>query len=302
MIRVLGLGDNVVDKYITLGLMFPGGQGMNFPVNAKILESSDISDDMVPPLVVEAGFIGVMGTDAAGDHIRATLTDFGVEYSHCPILEGESGKANIELIDGDRHFSGSNKGGIHRICPLRLTDDDLLYIKTFDIVHTSNNSYFDPEIPRLASAGIPVSYDFSDTYDEKRLNDICPHVQFGFFSCSGKTEEEIMVLLKRAHELGCTNCIATRGSEGPIYYNGHDCIHGVVNAIEPLDTLGAGDAFATGFLVSIIHRAKAEGWDDIVDGRLLPAELITASMAKGAELSLIACQTHGAFGHGAPIA
>lgn len=302
MIRVLGLGDNVVDKYINLGLMFPGGQGLNFPVNAKILEKSSISDGMEPPLAVEAAFMGVMGTDAAGDHIRKTLKQMDIDISRCPIVPGESGQANIELIDGDRRFSGSNRGGVHRTHPLRLSDDDLLYIKTFDIVHTSNNSYFDSEIPLLATVGIPVSYDFSVTYDEERLNNICPYIQFGFFSCSNMDEEEILNLLRRANGLGCTNAIATRGSEGPIYFNGYDCLHGVVDAIQPLDTLGAGDAFATGFLVSITHRAKAEGWDDIVNGRRLPAELVSHAMAIGAQLSLLACKTHGAFGHGVPIA
>ena len=34
--RVIGIGDNVCDKYEHLKMMFPGGQAMNFAVYAKI--------------------------------------------------------------------------------------------------------------------------------------------------------------------------------------------------------------------------------------------------------------------------
>lgn len=30
--KVLGLGDNVVDKYENLGIMYPGGNSLNFAV------------------------------------------------------------------------------------------------------------------------------------------------------------------------------------------------------------------------------------------------------------------------------
>ena len=45
--------------------------------------------------------------------------------------------------------------------PLNLDVEDLEYIKTFDHVHTTNNSYFDEQLPKLAEQGISVSYDFS---------------------------------------------------------------------------------------------------------------------------------------------
>ena len=35
--KVIGLGDNVVDKYEHLRLMFPGGNALNFAVFAKKL-------------------------------------------------------------------------------------------------------------------------------------------------------------------------------------------------------------------------------------------------------------------------
>ena len=45
--KVIGIGDNVCDKYIHLNTMFPGGQALNFAVYAKmqippIWEHSDV--------------------------------------------------------------------------------------------------------------------------------------------------------------------------------------------------------------------------------------------------------------------
>lgn len=38
MIKVLGLGDNVVDKYMHIHTMYPGGNALNIAVTAQIME------------------------------------------------------------------------------------------------------------------------------------------------------------------------------------------------------------------------------------------------------------------------
>ena len=52
MLRVLGLGDNVVDKYMHIRTMYPGGNALNFAVYAKMFG-------------IEAGYLGVFGDDEA---------------------------------------------------------------------------------------------------------------------------------------------------------------------------------------------------------------------------------------------
>ncbi len=37
-ISVLGIGDNVVDKYLHSGIMYPGGNALNFAVYAKLAD------------------------------------------------------------------------------------------------------------------------------------------------------------------------------------------------------------------------------------------------------------------------
>ena len=115
--RVIGIGDNVCDKYEHLRLMFPGGQAANFAVYAGMLGA-------------ESAYMGVFGRDEVAEHVIATLDELQVEHSRCRQYEGENGYARVTLVDGDRVFLGSNKGGVLKENPLNLDVEDLEYIKT----------------------------------------------------------------------------------------------------------------------------------------------------------------------------
>ena len=70
MIKVLGLGDNVVDKYMHIKTMYPGGNALNIAVLAKLSG-------------IEAGYFGVFGDDEAAKHVYKTTADMGIDVSHC---------------------------------------------------------------------------------------------------------------------------------------------------------------------------------------------------------------------------
>lgn len=287
-LKLIGIGDNVVDKYLHLGQMFPGGQALNFAVFAKKMGET-------------SAYMGVFGDDKAAGHIISALGEIGVDLSRCRHVRGENGYAKVDLIDGDRKFIGSNKGGVSREFPLRLDEEDLNYIKGFDLIHTSNNSFIDPELPKLASCGVPVSYDFSNTFGEERLDAVCPYIRFAFLSCAGMTKSDIEALLKTVYQKGCDNVVATMGAEGSVYYDGLRFYRFPSIPTIPVDTLGAGDAFATGCLVSIMRYAKKRGWDDLSSRRFLPAGLTSESLHVGAQMAKKACSNYGAFGYGIEI-
>ena len=80
--RVIGIGDNVCDKYEHLRLMFPGGQAANFAVYAGMLGA-------------ESAYMGVFGRDEVAEHVIATLDELQVEHSRCRQYEGENGYARV---------------------------------------------------------------------------------------------------------------------------------------------------------------------------------------------------------------
>lgn len=128
MVRVLGIGDNVCDVYLHKGLMYPGGQALNFAVYAKLLGAN-------------SEYLGVFGQDAIAEHIQSTLNQKGVSWSRCRHYPGENGFARVTIVEGDRVFMGSNKGGVLQGHFLELIEEDLAYIKQFSVVHTTNNAF-----------------------------------------------------------------------------------------------------------------------------------------------------------------
>ena len=184
--RIIGIGDNVCDKYRTISTMFPGGQALNVAVYCRLQGCF-------------SAYMGVFGTDRVGNHIKETLTAVGVEFSRCRTYEGENGYAVVDLIDGDRSFVSSNKGGVLREHPLRLTASDLSYIDSFEVVHTSNNSYFDDQLPLLKPLVPLVSYDFSRSWEDiERRQVFCP----------------VRILMRTAYA-PCWNRYTRRGAGSP---------------------------------------------------------------------------------------
>lgn len=95
-------------------------------------------------------------------------------------------------MDGDREFIMSNKGGIVNEHPLELTKEDLDYIRTFKLIHTSCNGHLDGELHKLREAGVPISYDMSGRWNQEYyIETIGPQVDIAFASCGDTSEEEI---------------------------------------------------------------------------------------------------------------
>lgn len=283
--NVLGIGDNVCDKYRHLGKMFPGGQALNIAVYAR--KSGHI-----------AGYLGVFGKDDVGNHVKKVLKDFQIDISHCREYEGENGYALIDLIDGDRVFIMSNKGGVLREHPIALSNDDLKYIMSFDWVHTSNNSYIDNELPKLAEAANFLSYDFSTDYTDFIKNEyVCRYVDAAFISCTNMELNEIKKLLKQMNDWGCPLLIATRGIKGVLLFDGSRFFEQRPALVKAVDTLGAGDSFTAGFLLSYLE-SKNKNRMNINEGYSAGIE---AALESGAYMSAQTCLIYGAFGCGTDL-
>lgn len=267
--RVIGIGDNVCDKYYPARMMYPGGQAMNFSVYAKLLGA-------------DSAYMGVFGRDAVADHVIRTLDELEVDHSRCRQYDGENGYAKVRLVDGDREFIMSNRGGIVNEHPLELDEEDISYIKTFKLVHTSNNGHFDSQLAKVKAAGVPISYDFSGRWNQSYyMEEVAPFVDYGFASCGNASEEEIEALCRTLVSKGCRLVVATRGSRGSLIYDGKQFYTQVPKLVDAIDTLGAGDSFAAAFLLSLLETGD-----------------IGTAMEAGAEFAAKTCMVNGAFGHG----
>lgn len=275
--RIVGIGIAVVDIYRHHKRMYPGGNEYNVAYHAK-LQGAD------------AAFMGVFADDKAGEILEQTLNNAGIDTSHSHHEKGSSGYAIVDLVEGDRVFACWNRQGVTDLYPFTFTEEEIEYIKTFDIASLSKNSRVTYEkFERLADAGVVMSYDFNDNFTEEDIERISPCVRIGFFSSSHLEEEEIKRLLKRCVERGCGLAVGTRGEKASIAYDGKDYYYHDIVRVKAKDTMGAGDSFISAFLTNYLSAEADEPFaaeDKITDLLRRAAEYAAGVVVKDGALGI----------------
>lgn len=280
MIKIVGAGDNVVDMYLHKNIMYPGGNAVNVAVYAGMLGA-------------EAAYLGIYGTDRAGKHIREVLDRKGIDQSRCRTVEGENGFSAVDLIDGDRTYIGGNDGGVSKTSPLRFDAADLEYLSQYDLIHTSCYSHIVPELPKLRSLGPLVSFDFSNRFTKEYSELVCPFVDIALVSCGSMHDDEIARIIETAHAAGCRAVLTSMGRRGAWLSIGGRLYAQPAGKEKAIDTLGAGDAFFTGFIISYLKAVKSGKADD--------PGVIRKCLEKAAGFATEICMWDGAFGFGINI-
>lgn len=283
--RVLGFGDNIVDRFVDRGIDYPGGNSVNVAVYARRLG-------------VEAAYLGVFGDDELGPFLREAIAAQDVALDRCVVRPGESGLSHLRVEDGERVFLGWNGGGVTVREPLTLDAGLLAYAASFDLVHSSVYSQSESELPKLAGAGTLVSFDLSSE-DEFRtpryLDRVCPHADLVLLSCSDLDPDATRALLEDVVRRGARLALATRSVAGAIAHDGQVTAEAPALPVRaPVDTMGCGDAFLAGFAVSLLRAGWSTG---VRPGR----PLVERALHDGAAAAHEQCHVEGAFGHGRPV-
>lgn len=271
--RMIAVGDNVVDCYLDQGIYYPGGNAVNVAVGCKRLG------------IEEVAYMGVLGDDREADHLTWALEQEDISWDRCRRVYAPSGHPGVRLVDGDRVFVGGPKDTAQHIVRIRLMPDDLAYIGTFDICHTSCYSSIEFELESIKER-CDISYDFSSDHQSPAyLARVCPHVRFAFFSGAHLTDAQLNQLIDQAHGYGTEIVGITLGGRGALFSkDGIRYAQGIKRIDHVVDTMGAGDRFIAGFLTRTMRGdAMADALDFAAD-----------SAAK-------ACLEPGGFGYGHPF-
>lgn len=287
-VKVLGFGDNVIDRFIDRRIDYPGGNCVNFAVFAH-------------ELGIDAAYMGAFGSDGSGDFLRSELAAIGLDVSHSVVRDGETGIAMVEVVDGDRVFRGGNEGGVSVREPILLTREDLRYVEGFDLVHSSVYSASETQIPLLAGIEVLVTYDFSSEdhfRSSEYLDPLAPHLDLALLSCSDLSEAETAALLRSVVAKGAGLALGTRGADGSLLFDGSE-LHRVdavplVGDRPIADTMGCGDALLAAVVASLLES----GWRK---GVAPSPDAIDAALSAGSSFAAEQCFIDGAFGHGRPI-
>ncbi|POP45601.1 ribokinase [Superficieibacter electus] len=272
--NVIGIGDNVVDKYAHTRTMYPGGNALNFSVYAKMLGH-------------RADYLGIFGNDSAAQHVISVVDELGINRPYCLQVEGENGCAQLKIEHGERIFLGSNAGGIRKTTSMDFIFEHKDYLHEFALIHSGCYSYIEDQLPALHQLGIPLSYDFSDDFVLEQALPLCRYVDFAFFSCAEYSPEQTQDIMMQASKAGSGIVCATRGSEGALLYDGKQWYHQRPQYVVPVDTMGAGDAFITAFVCHYLATTHRQA-----------DEALVQSLQYAADFSAQICLKEGAFGYG----
>jgi len=282
--RVLGFGDNIVDRFVDRRVLYPGGNCVNVAVYARRLGA-------------DADYLGAFGSDSHARLIQDALVAEGVGIGRCVTRDGDSGITDITVNGGDRVFGGWNGGGVSTTDPVHLAGDLLDYAAGFDLVHSSVYSGSEGCLPLLREHSPLISFDLSSEAAYRHpsyLDRVCPHLDLALISASHLSPDDTRVLLADIVDRGAGLALATRGTAGAVLYTGKEFIEAdavTVPAEHMIDTMGCGDAYLSAFVMAML----ASGWSRTVTPG---ADAVRLSLEAAAVFAAQQCTVEGAFGHG----
>jgi fructoselysine 6-kinase len=256
---VAAIGDNTIDMYVGHdSYSFVGGNAVNVAVQ-------------ITRLGRPAWYFGAVGPDAAGQQVRNALVASGVDTWGLVQVPGRTSTSRIRVDHaGVRHFESEDFG----VSDGYLPDAEALERATgCGAVHIGLMPGADPVRQFLASRGVLVSQDCGVTIrpDGYRWMGIA----FCSQESAGLPAESIA---QDAIDGGATLAVVTCGEEGSLAFDGRTVWQASAVQVDVVDTTGAGDAYAAGFL-----HARLAGAD------------VDQAMSTAAEHAAQACTHFGAW-------
>ena len=289
MSRILTIGDCGVDLYPEEGYGYVGGMAFNVACQAANFGS-------------QAAYLGVLGTGPYSKITQDYAKSIGVDLSHCPVEEGECLYVIVKVVNGERHFSAGNRGGVQRLFPLQFKEGDIEYVKSFDLVHLTFGGYIEPLIPVVAATDVPTSFDFATFVTPEReetVKEIARHISVAVMSVGDMPEDQIKEKMQYMRAFGPPVVIATRGEKGSMLYDGHNYYHFGIVPCNLVDTLAAGDSFIAGAVSTLANYPECLTRDG--NAKPLTEEIALEALKNGATMSARALSVQGSNGQPFPV-
>lgn len=234
---------------------------------------------------VESGFISYVGKDEIGNFFEDSMNSVGVK----PLMfhsDTASGTARtIISADGERTFATNLGASVELnenvITPELFKNWDYCYLEGYLI---ANKSLFKKVIHTAKECGCKVILDLAsyNVVEDNRefLNELLPNINIIFAN-----EEEAKALTNDSAEASLEYiaqhtdiAVVKIGKRGSLIKRGEEVVKIGCNKVEVVDTTGAGDMYAAGFLYGLINDYDLERCGNI--GNLLAESIIQVIGAK----------------------
>ena len=243
----------------------------------------------VAALGASAGFIGQVAPDQLGAFYKHDLTAAGVEFTTEPKDFGEPTARSMVLVTPDGHRTMNTFLGAAQHLPASALDEE--QIRSAGILYLEGYLW-DPETPRYAmvraievarEAGRKVAFTLSDSFCiDRHREGFNQLIDGGRIDILFANEAEIQALAGVPHletalaavQDKVETLVVTRSEKGALGISKGERAEVPAEPVDQVvDTTGAGDLFAAGFLAG---RAQGRGLEEsLTIGAIAAAEVIS---------------------------
>ena len=240
-------------------------------------------------LGAKAGFVGQVADDQLGEVYRHDISSIGIEFT-TPVQQGGIPTArSLVLVTPDAQRTMNTFLGAAQNLTVDALDED--QVRRARIVYLEGYLW-DPETPRAAmeqaidiarAAGNKVAFTLSDSFCVERHRDgFNALIDSGRLDILFANEAEIVSLTGEADFEAAVAAaakrvpllIVTRGEHGAVAVSGEERAQVPAEPVETVvDTTGAGDLFAAGFLAGLSQQRPLR--DSLQMGAIAAAEVIS---------------------------
>ena len=225
MKRTLAKADNCIDVYYKLDRYYLTGNSIDFALNYK-----DLGGDVTE--------MTILGNDVFADALEERLKEREIPLRILKRTDRPTAAAKMDLVDGDKkhlHFEGNAMEEIE------LQDDDLEFVKQFDIIYAERWAKVGRYIKEIRQEGQIWVYDFSKRLEQESNDEIIPYLDYAFFSYD-RDDEYIRNFMVKTNEKGAKTVVAMLGEYGSLAYENGKFYKLDAEKVEVVNTVGAGDS------------------------------------------------------------
>ena len=231
------------------------------PYSLSLGGSADNTIRAMARLGAEVGFIGKVGRDTTGDFFEQALDNLGI----APVIfrgTNRSGKC-VSLIspDGERtmltHLGAALEMVADEISPAIFEGYDCLYVEGYLV---QNHQLIECAISTAKSCGLKVAIDLASFNVVEENIEFLRRIVAQYVDIVFANEDEARVFSGESEPINalqyisemCELAVVKIGMRGALIKQGEQVVHvGIMEAAKRVDTTGAGDFYAAGFLYGL---------------------------------------------------
>lgn len=212
-------------------------------------------------LGLKTGFIGRVHDDALGRFYADEMEKDGTAFVNPPVVGGELPTSRSMIFvspDGERSMNTylgiSSEISSVDVNANAASDTAVMFLEGYLYDKDMGKAAFDQALKLTHAAGGKVGISLSDPFCvDRHRDDFRQFVKELDFVIGNEHEWESLYQtdLSAALEIAANECglvVCTRGGGGVVLVQGDEEVVVPVERVQPVDTTGAGDQFATGFL------------------------------------------------------